>query len=95
MKNELPVPDAVKADETARELLRVWAGGGQEHVTLATGLWRDPGAWGILFVDLARHVARAYQQTEGIPELDVLKRIRETFDVEWRQPTDKPTGNVS
>lgn len=50
---ELPVPGAVHADPKAIELLRVWAAGGKQHVTLATRVWEDPAAWGIMLVDLA------------------------------------------
>jgi len=93
-KNELPVPVQAAADESARELVRVWAAGGQQHVALASGLWHDPGAWGIVLADLSRHLARAYVQTEGMAESDVLRRIREAFDAEWNRPTDKPKGSA-
>ena len=94
-KNELPVPAPAERDAAARELVRVWASGGIQHVSLATGLWRDPAAWGIVLVDLARHVARAYEQTEGTPPAEVLRRIHESFEAEWGMPTDAPSGRVS
>ena len=87
---ELPIPDAAKADTSARELARVWAAAGEQHVSLATGLWSDPGAWGLLMVDLARHVASAYEQSEGRDRLEVLARIRDAFDAEWQTPTESP-----
>ena len=90
---ELPVPSAAIADASARELARVWAAGGEQHVSLAAGLWTDPGAWGLLLVDLARHVANAYEQTEGRDRAEVLARIRDAFDAEWQTPTDSPTGS--
>jgi hypothetical protein len=62
---ELPVPSAVDADPECIELLRVWAAGGKQHVSLATEVWEDPAAWGIMLVDLARHIASAYEQTSG------------------------------
>jgi hypothetical protein len=91
---ELPVPPAVKYDTSARELARVWAAGGKQHVSLATGIWSDPGAWGLLLVDLARHVANAYEETEGRDPSQVLARIRDAFDVEWQNPTDTPSGST-
>jgi hypothetical protein len=63
MSNELPIPPAALTDDRARELVRVWASGGSQHVSLATGLWSDPAACGIMLVDLARHLARAYEQS--------------------------------
>ena len=89
-KHELPVPAAAVDDANARELVRVWAASGSQHVAIATGLWKDPAAWGLALVDLARHVARAYAQTEGMEEGPALHRIREGFDAEWSSPTDHP-----
>lgn len=75
-------PDAV-------EVLRVWAAAGApQQLTLRT-CWKDPGAWGLMLVDVARHAARAYQR-EGHDPNAVLKRIRELFDAEWSCPTDDP-----
>jgi len=73
---QLAVPPSAAADPKARELVRVWAAGGKQHVSLATGLWRDPGAWGILLVDLARYAANAYKETEGRDPSEVLARNR-------------------
>jgi hypothetical protein len=90
--HELPVPPAASEDPRAIELLRVWAAGGQQHVSLATNLWQDPAAWGLMLVDLAKHVASAYKQTDGRDPSEVLNRIRQGFDAEWSDATDTPTG---
>jgi hypothetical protein len=90
----LPVPPAAQTDAKAIELLRVWAANGQQHVSLATNLWPDPAAWGIMLVDLAKHVAAAYQQTSGKGFESVLNRIKEGFDAEWLAATDKPFGSL-
>jgi hypothetical protein len=74
------------------ELLRVWAAHGKQHVSLATNLWTDPASWGIMLVDLAKHVASAYKQTTDKEFASVLKRIKEGFDAEWETATDEPTG---
>lgn len=92
---ELPVPPVVQSDPSAKEVARVWVGGGQQHVTLATGLWQDPGAWGLLLVDLAKHVANAYAQTRSCDVSEVLARIHEALEAEWHAPTDLPTGRVT
>jgi hypothetical protein len=88
MPKELPIPDAAVNGKRAIELVRVWAADGAQHVSIATELWKDPAAWGLVLVDLARHVAAAYSQTAGIDEKDALVRIREAFDAEWSAPTD-------
>jgi len=87
-KSELPVPPLANADPKAREIVRVWGAFGKQHVSIATGLWPDPAAWGIMLVDLARHVAQAYQQTDGIPPDETLARIRAGMTAEWSHDTD-------
>jgi hypothetical protein len=91
---QLRIPPAAVRDAKAVELVRVWAAQGNQHVTLATNLWKDPAAWGIMLVDLAKHVASAYQQTTGKDFVDVLKRIKQGFDAEWDTATDQPTGAI-
>ncbi len=91
---QLPIPPAVEKDPKALELIRVWAAHGKQHISLATDIWEDPAAWGILLVDLAKHVALAYQLGSGRNSAVVLKRIKEGFDVEWESPTDEPSGRI-
>jgi hypothetical protein len=90
----LPVPSAVEADPKSRELIRVWAAGGKQHVTLATGLWDDPAAWGIALVDLAKHVANAYELDGKFKSTDALARISAGFRAEWEHATDEPFGEL-
>ncbi|MEM6750618.1 MAG: DUF5076 domain-containing protein [Planctomycetota bacterium] len=92
--NELPIPPAATEDLKARELLRVWAANKKQHVSLATGLWEDPASWGIMLVDLARHVANAYRINDDKDPLLTLRRIREGFEAEWNHPTGPSTGDV-
>jgi uncharacterized protein DUF5076 len=89
---ELPLPAAVITDGESVELLRLWAAGGKQHVSLNPTAWTDPAAWGICLVDLARHVANAYAQARGGDPGVILRRLREAFDAEWTSPTDTPTG---
>ena len=85
---ELDVPPVATSDAEAVEVLRVWAspGSGQE-LTLMT-CWKDPGAWGLLLADVARHAAKAYGR-EGQDADEVSRRIREMFEAEWSSPTDE------
>jgi hypothetical protein len=88
-KNSLAVPPVANENAAAVEVLRVWAApGSAQQLTLRTA-WEDPGAWGLLLVDVARHVAQAYK-AEGRNPDEVLKRIRELWDAEWSSPTDEP-----
>jgi hypothetical protein len=74
----------------AAEVLRVWAVPGEAQQLVLRTTWKDPGAWGLLLVDVARHAARAYAN-EGRNEAEVLARIRQFFDAELERPTDRPT----
>lgn len=93
-RGELDIPPLAKVDPQAAEIARIWAAGGKQHVSLRTGMWDDPAAWGIMLVDLARHAANAYEQSDGRKRVEVLRRIREYFDAEWESPTDEATGSV-
>jgi len=82
-------PPPIAANPAAVEVLSVWAApGSPQQLTLRTA-WKDPGAWGLLLVDVARHVAKAYA-AEGCDSSEVLTRIRTLLDAEWSAPTDGP-----
>jgi hypothetical protein len=91
---ELVIPPIAAADPRARELIRVWAAEGSQHVSIAADSWEDPAAWGIALVDLARHISRAYEQMGKGEATAMLDRIREGFDAEWSQATDLPKGSI-
>jgi len=92
--NEMQIPPAAASDREAFEILRIWIGGGQQHVSMNPRVWDDPAAWGMMLVDLARHVAGAYQQTGGMKSAAALERIKLGFDAEWNSPTDAPRGSL-
>jgi hypothetical protein len=86
---ELNVSPIAISNPQAMEVLRVWAAPGQpQELTLRT-TWKDAGAWGLLLADVARHAAKAYAG-EGRNPTDVLVRIRQLLDAEFRAPTDTP-----
>ena len=94
MPNELTIPEQALSDPKARELARIWAASGQQHVSLRIGLWPDPGSWGIMLADLVMHITNAYVQ-DGSPDAGVVTaRILEVFNSEIEQPTDTPVGKV-
>jgi hypothetical protein len=54
----------------------------------------DPSTWGILLVDVARHVARMFASEGGMTEAEALRQIRKMFDAEWSRPTDLGTTSA-
>ncbi len=84
---QLPIPEAVAAARRKREMARIWIADGHQIATLSANLWDDPGAWGLMLVDLAKHVAKAYE-AKGYAASDALDRIRLAMEAEWSHPTD-------
>jgi hypothetical protein len=87
-KRELNPPPIAAAQLRSVEVLRVWAvPDGPQQLALITQ-WDDPGAWGLMLVDIARHVAQAYAR-DGGDRACALARIKELFDAEWAGPTTR------
>ena len=87
--NSLDTPPIARENPEAVEVLRVWAAPGKpQQLTLKT-TWSDPGAWGLMLVDIARHAALAYK-SEGRDPAEVLNRIQELWNAEWSSSTDEP-----
>lgn len=84
---ELEPPPLARSSSEAIEILRVWAAPGAPQQLALRTCWRDPGAWGLMLVDVARHAAAAYER-EGHDRDAALRRIRELLDAEWSFPTD-------
>jgi len=78
-----PVP---AADSGATEIARVWGARSGQYVSLNDDLWRDPAAWGITLVDLAKHVANAHVQAGRGDAKTVLRKIKQGFDAHWGRP---------
>src|SRR5262249_24694111 len=86
--NELPVPPSCQMSERASEVLRVWI---NQDNNMDVSLWTafaDPAAWGILLVDIARHVGRAYESDGTHSQSEALERVWEGLNAEWGNPTD-------
>jgi hypothetical protein len=84
---ELPIPALVIASSEKAEMARIWLADGDQVVTLSSRLWDDPATWGLMIVDLARHVALAYE-ARGISAADALARIKSAMEAEWTHPTE-------
>lgn len=89
---QLIIPPSAIEVEDSFEVLRVWTTPHGPVVSLLPDAWADPAAWGILLVDIARHLANA--KSSGVPETkrDILSRLKAGFDAEWGEPTDTPQG---
>lgn len=92
--DELGVPLSIRSDKDAMEVLRAWTTKQGLSVTLRSGVWEDPAAYGIMLADLARHIANAFKQTHGKEIATTLQRIREGLNAELDSPTDVPTGEI-
>jgi hypothetical protein len=92
--NELPVPGDALADRDAAEVFRAWIVRGGLQVSLQRA-FDDPGAWGILLTDIARHAARIYAAERVCSETEALRKIRAMFDAEWGHPTDPGTTGAA
>lgn len=93
-KKELPIPPVALSDKNAQELARIWTAHGQQHVTLLLIISDDPFIWEIFLVDLANHTANIYEQADGRKRSGVLLRIKEGFEAEWENPTDRARGGI-
>ena len=92
----LDPPPAAQRDKAAFELLRVWVAEQGQHVSLRSGTWEDPFAWGIVLADLARHIVNAEaMQKKEIDKDAFLERILEGFHAEIESPTDEPEGEIT
>ena len=78
--NELPSPPDAAGDPESVEVLRTWIVRETLQCSLQADVFPDPGTWGAVFADVARHVARAWQQQEGVPATETIERIRKAFE---------------
>jgi Domain of unknown function (DUF5076) len=79
-----------KNAKTTPEILRVWGGANLPQQYALNTTWDDPGALGLLLVDIARHAAKAYGTDGRVTEQAALSRIKQMLDAEWDSPTDEP-----
>ncbi len=87
---ELQPPNSIHGASKAIELARIWIADGNQHVAISGNLWKDPAAWGLMLVDLAKHVANVYAQHGENREV-AFKRILAGFLAEIEAPTDEPS----
>ena len=96
VEKTLAIPPAAQRDKASFEVMRVWIAEQGQHVSIQSGAWEDPFAWGIVLADLARHIALAHQLQNEATDSDVfLDRLLEGFHAEIDNPTDEPEGEVT
>ena len=95
MRRHLDVPAEVDHATESLELVRAFAADSKLHVALAWDAWPEAGNWGILLVDLARHVANAREQELGGPAAQTLAEIRLAFEGAWGWEVTSVEGAVS
>ena len=72
------------------ELVRVTRSRNGQKIVLNHSVWEDPAAWGILLVDLARHLSTAYSaDSDTMTAEDAMNRIMTGFEAERRFNTDE------
>lgn len=85
---ELQLPKDAVRDSGALEILRVWIKGEHQQLACRADIWEDPAAWGLMLVDIARHIAHAYGEERGTNPASLLSRIKQGPEAEWSAPTD-------
>jgi hypothetical protein len=92
----LSIPPVAQRDKASFEVMRVWIAEQGQHVSIRSGAWEDPFAWGIVLADLARHIANAHAiQSDRVDKEAFLERLLEGFEAEIDNPTDEPEGEVT
>ncbi|MCG8643090.1 MAG: DUF5076 domain-containing protein [Desulfobacterales bacterium] len=69
--NELQIPEGISGDPNAMEMIRVWIGNRDIHVSMLLGMSEGASnaeidereAWGELLADLIRHIANGLTQS--------------------------------
>ena len=95
-QKSLDIPAAAQRDKASFEVMRVFIAEQGQHVSIQSGAWEDPFAWGIVLADLARHIALAHQmQNSKVDPEAFLERLLEGFQAEIDNPTDEPEGEIT
>ncbi len=95
MQKALEVPPIAQRDKASFELIRVWVAEQGQHVSLRSGVWKDPAHWGVMLADLAKHIVQAHAlQDETLDEEDFLERLRQGFEMEIDSSADEAAGEI-
>ncbi|MCZ7687439.1 MAG: DUF5076 domain-containing protein [Sandaracinaceae bacterium] len=87
-------PPPLEDAEWALEIVRLWAADGKLHVSMRWDYFKKAEFWGVVLVDFARHIARAWAEGAGRDPGVVMHEIRDAFEREWESPTDLGSGSI-
>jgi hypothetical protein len=81
--DELKIPEGIKDDPNAMEMIRVWIGNKDIHVSMLLGMWEEASnfevdereAWGEMLADLIRHIANGLTQSHDYNTVASERRI--------------------
>jgi hypothetical protein len=90
LDGELQIPEPAYQDHRSVEILRAWSVDDAVYSSVRVDVpnWSDPGAWGIMLVDLARYFAHAYGQSLGVDPDEVFDQIREELEARMEELTE-------
>jgi Domain of unknown function (DUF5076) len=89
---DLHVPSEVEQDTRLGRFCAPGLQTGGLVCNLRPETWEDASSWGIVLADVARHVANAVKELEGLDSAATVERIKAVFNSELQDPTDEPTG---
>lgn len=84
---EQPIPPDALTNDKAVEILRAFVVDGGLSISF-TRAFDDPAMWGMALVDIARHVARAFEKEGVMSADDALTAITQMFAAELAEVTD-------
>ena len=86
-------PPPAALSEGGQEVLRAVIVNQGLHVSLRRS-FDEPGTWGIMLADIARHASRIYASETELSEDQALDQIRSLFNAELDRPTDLGTTSA-
>jgi len=87
LATEQPIPPDALTNPKAVEVLRAFVVDGGLSISFQRA-FEDPAMWGMLLVDVARHVARVFAKEGVCSEAEAIGKITEMFEAELIHPTD-------
>jgi hypothetical protein len=84
---EMPTPPDL---DDSVELLRLWTSSTGERIVLRVDTM-VPAAWGIILVDIAKHIAHAYERQGKTTANAAFAEVIQGFIAELGQATDSPS----
>ena len=74
----------------------MWIAEKGQHVSIQSGAWEDPFAWGIVLADLARHIALAHQMqgSKVDPEAFLAHACSRALRPRSKTPRTSPRGEI-